>query len=297
MGLLSASMMPHSANDNDNVYMGIAFCNGVLCHRWLDGTTLPVLTGGDGDGDDGGDGDGDGDSDGDDGDDSDDSDDDGDGSDSDDDDDDDDEGDDDDADIDKITDVNKAKSMLKKARATARRAAHEAGKYRTQRNKARQERDATATALAAEKAAHTKTKEAKGGDEALKAEVAQLRQENDNLKSQAKKLTEQQQAAKAEAEVGDVLKALSIDCDADVAVARLRKNGVEPDETGEYDDLEATIKRLTRKGVFKKSTSGGDGGTGSSGVRTGRTNGQGKKPDKSKYDRAALAKKYPALNR
>lgn len=288
-------MMPHSANDSDNSnYLGVSLLNGCLVHRWLDGTVIPVLTGGDGD-DDGGDGDGD-----DGGDDSDDDsgdaddDDTGDG-----DDDDDDESDeDDDADIDKITEPKQLQGMLKKARSTARRAAHEAGKYRTQRNKARQERDANATALEAEKAAHNKTKEAKGGDESLKAENTQLKAQVAELQGKVKEHTEEAQAAAAERQVGDVLAELNIDCDADVAVARLRKNGIKPDESGEFDDLEATIKRLTRKGVFKKkSTSGGDGGTGSSGVRTGRTNGTGKKADKSKYDRAALAKKYPALNR
>jgi hypothetical protein len=289
--------MRHSGNDiTEPIYMGTGLVNGVLCHRWLDGTILPLLSGGDGegDGDDGGD-DGDGDDGSDDGEDGD-----GDGDDSgtDDgaDDDDDEDGEEDDAALDKINDPDKLRTMLKGARNTAQKASRQAAKYRTMRNKARGERDSERTAHEATKTELNDLKAKGTTDDTSKATIAQLTKERDDLKAEAAKLNAAQAEAAAERTVAEEMSDLGIEGDPEYAILKLRKANLwNVDEDGDIEDLTVNLKKLVRKGVLtKKSTSGGNG---ANGVKSGRTNtAKGRKPN-DKVDRNVLAKKYTALNR
>lgn len=280
-----ALMKTHSENDIQAQYIGTALVNGRLCHRWLDGTTLPVLFGASDDGGDGDGSDGDGDDDSGDGDD----DDEGDGSDE------GDEGEDEDDD-----------DKSSKSSRRIHRLSRENAKYRTQRNKFKTDLESERTAHAATKQELADLKKSGVSDDTVKAQIATLTKERDEAQTELKALKAESQQRSQEAEVQSLLDELNIDCEADVAISRLRKNGVTPDDDGEFEDLEAQLKKLLKKGVFRKkasddgddaerngSTSGGSSGASRSGRSTGNA---GKRRD-GKVDQTKLRQKYPALQR
>lgn len=267
-------MTPHSVNDN-TWYLGTSLINGRLCHRWSDGTVLPTLSGS---ADDGDDGDGDaGDDDGDDG-----ADDDDDGED----------GDDEDGDED---------DERKPSAKSANKAHRDAAKYRTR--------------LRDERTAHTATKEER---DALKAKVEKYEKDGVTDETTKAKLTEQETelkelrafkesvlAEKAEqsqtSQVKEHLDDIKDGNDPDYVILKLKKAGLyKVDQDGDIEDLEPNVKKLFKIGALKKVTSGDDDNdgndTGRAGAsRSGRPVNSGQRRKKDGYDKAKLAKKYPAL--
>lgn len=267
-------------SDEPAVYLGMLPIGMVMTHVWDDGSTLPALLGFDGE-DDGGEDDG--------GDDADDDTDDGDGKGGDDDDDDDDED-----DPDKIKDPKR------------RRAARQAAQYRTQRNAARTARDAAKAEVVTLKEKLAKAEKDGAGDETLKARVADLeaevaaeRKRADAAEKVAKGATIEKQVSNALGESKDKFQE-----DVEVITILLERNGMlEPDEDGLVEDLDKSLRRLKRLGKIhvvsddEDDEDDDDDDKAASGSKSsGRTMNKKKKGNET-YDTAALAKKYPGLNR
>jgi hypothetical protein len=273
-------MTPHSVNDN-SFYLGTILTNGRLCHRWSDGTVLPILSGSDGEDDGSGDDDG-GDDD--------------DGADDDDGDDDDDEGGDGDEDDD--DDDSKRKPSAK----SVNKAHRDAAKYRTRLRDERTAHTATKEKLTAAEAKVAKYEKDGVTDEATKTKIAEMETELSELR----KFKEQREEADAEQsrfrQVEEELDELKLTgLDPDYVITKLRKSGMLTiDDDGEIEDLNANLKKLLKSGVIKKVTSGDDDNdgndTGRAGAsRSGRSVNSGQRRKKDGYDKAKLAKKYPAL--
>jgi hypothetical protein len=109
-----------SPHEDTTPYLGTTLEDDVLRHRWLDGTTLPVIAGGAGDNDDDDDNDDDGDGD----------------------DDSDDNADNDDSDDEDDDEPSKGKSLTSKQRANLRRASRQAAKFRIEAKTERARADA-----------------------------------------------------------------------------------------------------------------------------------------------------------
>jgi hypothetical protein len=263
------------------VYIGTGLVNGIFCHRWLDGTSSPVFRGGATDGNSDGDGGGDGDkSDGDES--------------------------DDEDDDDEDDDSGKSKDDEKKP---DNRLSRENAKYRIRAKERTAQRDAAIAERDEARAELEKLKKDGVTDEATKKRLQELEDEVKTLRAERAKAQAERMEADLERSVAEALEDLDIDCEADVALSRLRKNGVQPDDEGEIEDLDKHLKRLLKKGVFKKIVASGDedededdgdkASSGAGATRSGRpvTSRNGKPKKGAAYDKAALAKKYPALRR
>lgn len=289
-------MTPHSANElTTNPYLGTTLINGVLCHRWFDGTVIQILAGGAGDDDGDGDGDGadddaDGDDDGD-----------KDGDDGDDDDDDKTKGkkksgkkiDDDDDDDDK--------GKTPSERRAWRQAADRRIKLRTA-NATIGERDTEIVALKAEVA---DLKKNGAGDDKLKGSLAKAEKERDDALAEVKTMKATIADTAVTAEIEEIVKELNITQSVKMVKGLLQVEGkLKIGDDGEVEeDLTRSIKRFIKNGelnVKKKSASGDEdededesgAPSRSSGSPMRRGGGVRTVPTEKQ-----LAKKYPALQR
>jgi len=283
-------MTTQSAIDAASIYMGTVLVNGVLCHRWLDGTLLPLLAGGAGDDDGGDDGDGDDDGAGDDGDDE------GDG---DDDaknkkksakDDDDDDDDDDDLSKHKSASVRRAYRQATERRIALRdeRTAHAATKERE-------------TALIAEVA---DLKKNGAGDEKLKASVLKAEKERDDALAEVAKMKTEKAETAINSEIEDVIKELDVTQSLKMVKGLLREDGLLTfDENGELEkDLTRSIKKFVKNGelTVKKKNVSDDEDEGDESGAPARSSGSPMRRNgsvRTPGNEAQLKKKYPALNR
>lgn len=283
-------MTPHSANElNANPYLGTTLINGVLCHRWFDGTVLQIFAGGAGDADDSGGGD-DGDADGDD------SDDDTDGDDDDEDDDPknkkkkDDEDDDDD-------DGEKGKT------ASERRAYRQAASRRIALRTEKEAHATTKTELSAANAKVAKYEKDGAGDPELKAAKEKAEKERDEARAEIVTMKAEAANIALNGEIEEIVKEMNITQSVKMVKGLLQVEGkLKFDDDGELEeDLTRSIKKFIKNGelTVKKKNASGDEEEDESGAPS-RSSGSPMRRGggvRTKPSEAQLAKKYPALLR